>query len=314
MEREELAAHARSCAGCGALLVVAREVVAGAAAARAAVDAVEPRSYVRDFERLVRSALDEHRRALAELFYEVGKAYVYESSGERLKIVALKPPGQPQTLRARAKETFEGAGRLAGAPPAWLVEGELLRLTEPADPEAMVQAAGRFLEAALRMEPGHESATSWLASQRQATGRAAEARGLFEWLAHETTTSFWRAVGLMNLGRLSGSTLDFACAIASTTLARDLEPSHPAPPVNLALYGLYIGDLRLARSALAALENIVESDESVHRALRLGLFSESSAVLAVRRGREAWMQQLEKEYPTLLPPRGMEPRKGDGTA
>src|SRR5262249_34357024 len=143
--------------------------------------------------------------------------------------------------------------------------------------------------------------TSWLASQREAAGHDAAALALFAQLALERTTSLWRAIGLMNLGRLWGTSGDFARAVGSAVLARDLAPEHPAPHVNLALYALCIGDWNLLHGALVALERIADSNKSAHRALRLGLFSESPAVQAVRRERHAWLLGLERKYPTLFP-------------
>lgn len=299
MDQEGLAAHARACPDCGTLLVVAREVASGVGAARAAIDAVEPRSYVRDFSRLLERALDEHRRALADLFHEIGKAYVYETSAERLKIVTVKPPGNPSELRERARRTLEGAARLAPAPPAWTVEGELLRLQDSPDPEVRVHAAGRFLEATLRLEPGHEAATTWLALQRESAGRDGDAIKLFEKLVSPSSAPSSRCQALVNLARFSCREDEYASALALTVLARDLDLLHPVPVANLALYALYVGEPRLVAASLTSLANMFPDLDDRTRLLRFTVLSSGPRTARARREHESWLRSLRGEFPEL---------------
>lgn len=299
MEQEALAAHARGCPDCGTLLVVAREVSSGVAAARAAVDAVEPRSYVRDFTRLLQRAIDEHRRVLADLFYQIGKAYLYETSAERLKIVTLKPPGDPGSLREHAGRTLDGAARLAPTIPLWTVERELLRNPDLSDAKAKLHAAGRFLEAALRLQPAHEPATAWLAAQREASDREQEARELFERLASAATHPESRAQALLHLGRHRCREQELAIALSLAVAARMLGTRHPTSLTNLALYALYVGEERLFRASIETLEGEIPCHQTRRRLLELTVLSRQPRATAARRERNSWLRTLALQFPDM---------------
>jgi hypothetical protein len=299
MEQEALAAHARACPDCGTLLVVAREVATGVGAARAAIDAVEPRSYVRDFSRLLERALDEHRRALADLFHEIGKAYVYETSAERLKIVTLRPPGDPGSLRERANRALASARSLAPIPLAWSVEGEILHMPELPDPHVKVYAAGRFLEASLRLEPGNEPALGWLAAQREASGELNEARNLFVRIARESSPPT-RSRALASIARFRCREHDYAAALAIATAASHLGPREPGPVANLALYALYLGEPQLVRTSLDVLTNLVPQTADRLKLLQLTILSPEPRTTNARGTNASWFLSLYKEFPDVV--------------
>jgi hypothetical protein len=301
-----LSSHLRKCRTCRLLLAVARDVTAGFSATRRWIAEFHPQTLLRDTTKLLERAVAEHRFALARLYRELGRSYVYESHGDELKLIVLSRMLPRDDLIQEANSVLGGVRNLsatiADRSGAWVVEKSPLEAVGVEPSMSMVRAGGLFLEASLRLDPTCEDTRSWLGSFHEAIGWKKLAEDEFGRLGRVAANPMVRAMGLTNRYRNPGSPAELLNSLVATSQAVALFPTHPGAIVNVTLFSIIAGHLDHAYTSLSRLQELGPSDPNVQRAISIVLLTNNGAVFGAAKAKQrAFMRTLVRDFPSLFP-------------
>lgn len=306
-EREAIYPHYRGCPRCQRNLTMAREIAGAFHGIKALRSPLWEDARTITVEKAVSIALRQNRAQLAEVFCELGKAFLIDAVRTPGWIALGRPRLEPQTARKRGISLANDSVLLTseeGKLQEWnSLRENLVSLQVPADPERLLEESLRYLTIARKIAPSYDRPSIWIGLYHYRKGNFEDTLQENRLVIEKTSSTKRRVEALINSSDTHHMRGDFGLAADCAARACRIDPDEPTAVYNYASFSLMAGDRRNSFETFDRIEAEAETPSPLRSRAHQILSGFGPGPLAdfFRRDPSS-VDELERDFPRTFAP------------